>query len=138
MEQDVKGAEALQMSRKHIFCVNGSPEFLNILREVFQDEQYNVTTTNYVPETAALIDTLQPDLIIVDLVIGIEAGWDLLERMNADASMRGIPVIVTSTDKRQLEEVAEHPERYGADAHLVKPLDLDVLVATAVRLIGPA
>ena len=39
------------MERSHIFAVNGSPDFLDILRELFQQEQYNVTTTNFVPGT---------------------------------------------------------------------------------------
>jgi hypothetical protein len=42
------------MARKHIFCVNSSPTFLDLLRELFQDERYNVTTTNFVPHTEAI------------------------------------------------------------------------------------
>ena len=40
-----------QEGRKHIFAINGSPEFLNIVRELFQEEAYNVTTTNFVPNS---------------------------------------------------------------------------------------
>jgi hypothetical protein len=38
-----------QMRRQHIFVVNGSAEFLDVVRELLQDEHYNVTTTNFVP-----------------------------------------------------------------------------------------
>ena len=45
------------------------------------------------------------DLIIVDLVVGIRSGWDLLEELQRFASTSGIPVIVTSTDQRLLDQI---------------------------------
>ena len=100
-EREQMGAvEAAQQGRKHIFCVNGAAEFLALLAELFSDEHYNVTTKNYVPETFEMITSLQPDLLIVDLVVGVHAGWALLERLTQAAATRGMPVIVTSTDQR--------------------------------------
>ena len=59
-----------QEERKHIFAINGAPEFLNLVRELFQEEGYNVTTTNYVPKSFNQIAALQPDALIVDVVVG--------------------------------------------------------------------
>jgi hypothetical protein len=50
-----------QEQRKHIFAINGAPEFLNIVRDLFQDEGYNVTTTNFVPNSFEQIAALAPD-----------------------------------------------------------------------------
>jgi CheY-like chemotaxis protein len=98
-EREQMGAvESAQHGRKHIFCVNGAADFLALLAELFSEERYNVTTTNYVPETFAKISALQPDLLIIDLVIGAHAGWALLERLAQEATTQGIPVIVTSSD----------------------------------------
>lgn len=63
-----------QMRRQHIFAVNGSPGFLEILRELLQAEQYNVTTTNFVPSTFDQVRALQSDLLVVDLAVGERAG----------------------------------------------------------------
>ena len=38
-----------QMRRQHIFVVNGSAAFLDVVRELLQDEQYNVTTPTSSP-----------------------------------------------------------------------------------------
>ncbi len=95
--------ERRQMGRKHIFVVNGAPEFLNFVRELLQEEDYNVTTTNYVPRTFDQIEALGPDLLLIDLKVGKRAGWDLLEEIQASAITQGIPVVVTSTDPRLLE-----------------------------------
>src|SRR3954467_11527113 len=89
-----------QMRRQHIFGVNGSIEFLDVVRELLQDEHYNVTTTNFVPRTFHQIETARPSLLVVDLCHGEQAGWDLLTELRQQAATRQIPVILVSTSKR--------------------------------------
>ena len=124
--------------RQHIFVVNGDPDFLNIVRALLQDERYNVTTTNFVPRTFDQIAALQPALLILDVVVGERAGWDLLDRLQAAASTHDIPVIVTSTDPRLLDRARANPQRYGRQRFLDKPMDLDALLAMIEELIGKA
>jgi len=127
-----------QMARKHVYVVNGSPDFLDIVRELLQDEDYNVTTTNFVPLTFETIDAAQPSMIIIDLVIGEQAGWDLLVRLRAGASTQNIPILLVSTRSDLLEEAREHHEEFGGDRYLVKPFDLDDLLDNIADLIGKA
>ena len=134
----LRGAERRQMKRKHVFAVNGSPAFLGVVRELLQDERYNVTTTNYVPHTFDQIASLEPDLLLVDLATGRRAGWDLLERLHAAAATRGVPVLITSTDPHLLVEAEALAARYGGDRFMVKPFDLDVLLEAVQTLIGSA
>ena len=77
------GEDRRQEGRKHIFAINGSPDFLNIVRELFQEKAYNVTTTNFVPNSFDQIQALQPDALIVDVAVGQSAGWELLEQLHA-------------------------------------------------------
>jgi len=127
-----------QMDRQHIFAVNGSPDFLDLLRELLQQEDYNVTTTNFVPKTFDQIAALTPSLLLIDLVVGQHVGWDLLERLGKGASTRGIPVIVVSTSPQLLEEAQADPARFGGQGFLCKPFDLDDLLTMVSDLIGPA
>src|SRR5215207_2546194 len=83
-----------QERRQHIFAINGSPDFLNVIRDLFQEEAYNVTTTNFVPTSFEQIQALEPDALIVDIVIGQRAGWELLARLHEEAATTGIPVLV--------------------------------------------
>ena len=103
-----------------------------------QDEHYNVTTTNFVPRTFEQIAALQPDIIIVDLVVGIRSGWELLEALQGAAATHGIPVIVTSTQQQLLDRVDAESERYGGNRFIVKPFDIDDLTSLVRDLIGPA
>lgn len=130
--------ESAQMGRKHIFCVNGSSDFLEVLRALFEDERYNVTTTNYVPNTFEQIAALRPDGIILDLEVTHKASWALMEKLTADAATHAIPVIITSTDRQLLDTAAAESLRYGEHVALIKPLDIEALLAEMQRLIGGA
>ena len=127
-----------QIQRRHVFAINASPEFLNIVRELFQEEGYNVTTTNFAPNSFAQIEALQPDALIIDIAIGQDAGWDLLEQLDADADTAGIPALVVSTDPRLLARAEAHAARYGTHRFLAKPLDLDAMLHAIREMIGEA
>jgi DNA-binding response OmpR family regulator len=127
-----------QEGRKHVFAINGSVEFLNVVRELFQEEAYNVTTTNFVPTSFAQIAALQPDALIVDVVVGQAAGWELLERLHESAATAGIPVLVLSTSPQLLERAREQAERYGTHRYLDKPFDVDDMLALIREMIGKA
>src|SRR5215207_5317626 len=125
-----------QQPRRHVFAINTSPEFLNIVRELFQEEGYNVTTTNFAPNSFQQIEALQPDALIIDIAIGQEAGWELLEQLSADADTAGIPALVLSTDARLLAHAAAHAARYGMRRFLEKPLDLEAMLGAIQEMTG--
>jgi DNA-binding response OmpR family regulator len=127
-----------QEGRKHIFAINGSPDFLNVIRDLFQEEHYNVTTTNYVPNSFDQIAALDPDALIVDIVVGQRVGWELLEQLHAAAATTGIPVLIVSTDPRLLERVKDQAARYGNHRYLIKPFGLDDILGQIREMIGAA
>jgi CheY-like chemotaxis protein len=138
MSHDDGRNEKEQMARKHVLVVNGAPEFLDFIRILFQEDGYNVTTTNFVPRTFELIDALRPDLVIVDLVIGQDAGWSLLTELHDAVTTRKIPLLLTSTIPSILERAQEEQARYGAHRVIAKPMDIEELLKAAHELIGLA
>jgi DNA-binding response OmpR family regulator len=127
-----------QMQRQHIFVVNGSAAFLDVVRELLQEELYNVTTTNFVPKTFKQIETAQPSLLIVDLIHGERAGWDLLAELRHEAATRDLPVILVSTSEQLLEKAKTERVIWGGDRYFLKPFSLDALLLAIQELIGPA
>jgi CheY-like chemotaxis protein len=127
-----------QMQRQHIFVVNGSVDFLDIVRELLQDEHYNVTTTNFVPQTFQQIEAARPSLLIVDLIQGEMAGWELLADLRHQAATRDIPMILVSTSKHLLEKAEVERVIWGGDRYFLKPFSLDALLQAIQEMIGPA
>jgi two-component system response regulator VicR len=136
--EDGARATPEQMQRQHIFVVNGSAEFLDVVRELLQDENYNVTTTNFVPETFEQIEVARPSLLIVDLIHGEMAGWELLAEVRHEAATRDIPVILVSTSRQLLEKAEMERVIWGGDRSFLKPFSLDALLEAIQDLIGPA
>jgi two-component system, sensor histidine kinase and response regulator len=130
--------EERRMQRKHILVVSSAVEFVGLLRELLIDERYNVTTTNYLTRTYEQIEALQPDLLMIDIVIQQYAGWDLLVRLRAAAETRDIPIIVTSTDPRLLKRAELESERYGGSRWVVQPFEIEALLNTVESLVGTA
>jgi CheY-like chemotaxis protein len=138
MSHDDGRNEQQQMARKHILVVNGAPEFLDFVRILFQEEGYNVTTTNFVPRTFDIVEALDPDLVIVDLVAGQEAGWSLLTELHDAVTTRGIPLLLTSTAQGLLARAQDEQSRYGTHAVIAKPMDIDELLKSTHEIIGDA
>ena len=123
---------------RHIFVINGSETILDLLREILRDERYRVTATNYAPRTFDDIVGLDPELPIIDLAAGQGEGWAMLERLQADALTQGIPVIVTSTEQKSLDRVADDMGRYGGQYLQILPFDLNELLVAIDRFASPA
>jgi len=130
--------EAAQIGRQHILMVSSDPVVLDLARALLQDVRYNVTTTNAVPRTFALIAAAQPALLVVDLAVTEQSGWALLFRLHAETATAAIPVIATAVDPRLLAHADRHPHIFGGPVRLVLPFDVDTLRDAVRTLIGPA
>ena len=123
--------------RKQIFAVNSSPDFLLIVRELFEDEGYAVTTSDFESNVFTRIVMRQPDALIVDVAVEEPAGWELLERLSTEPAATGVPLLVTSTSPALLERAREQAARYGSHRYfLAKPMDLDALLGAVRQMIG--
>src|SRR5690606_34939072 len=66
---------------------------------------------------------LQPDLILLDVLMPSVDGWTVLSRIKTDPELAGTPVIMVSVTGNQAMGVA-----LGASDFLVKPVERDQLV----------
>ena len=123
--------------RKHLFVINNSPDFLLIVRELFEEEGYGVTTSDFSPTVFTQIVMRHRDALIVDVGIGQPEVWEFVERLHTAPETTDIPLLVTSTLPELLDEVQDQ-ERYGTPRVLVKPMNLDALVGAIHDLIGAA
>ena len=123
--------------RKHVFAVNSSPDFLLIVRELLEDEGYAVTTCDFAPNAFTRIVMRQPDALIIDVVAGESAGWDLLRQLHTEPATTNTPALVTSTSPELLEQALEQAAWYGTNrTFMTKPMDLDELLGTIRGMIG--
>ena len=118
-----------------VFVTNGDPIFLTLVKDLLESEGYAAVTMPLVDRPFAEIFRLQPDLLIIDFPYQEQPAWDLLDQLDATPATQGIPVIATSTDSTNLERFAARPIIRASVDVLLKPYDLDPLVALVTSLV---
>lgn len=117
-----------------IMVINDTPEILDLFRELLESEGYEVILYSFAPFELAEIERIQPQLIVLDFIIGhANAGWQLLQMLKMRRSTAAIPVVICTAQThfvRQIEGyLATHDIRVVA-----KPFDIDEFLNT-VKLV---
>lgn len=73
-----------------------------------------------------------PDLILLDLKLPILGGLELLEKIRATESTRGIPVVILSSSDESSD--IERCYKLGVNSYVPKPVDFDKFVETVQRI----
>jgi signal transduction histidine kinase/CheY-like chemotaxis protein len=99
---------AVPRRRPAVLVADDDPAALRLLEEMLRPSGVEVLSAG---DGAAVLDGaagMQPDLILLDLVLPGLDGFAVLERLKADSATRGIPVVIvtgrdlTEEDKRRL------------------------------------
>jgi DNA-binding response OmpR family regulator len=121
-----------------ILVVNDTQEILELFRAILEDTGYEVALLSYAPQELLEVQRINPDLIILDLVFGIErVGMQLLDKLKLKRETAAIPVIVCTAAIATLRENEGYLKAHGV-AIVAKPFDLDVLLATIKESLAPS
>ena len=90
---------------RHILVVNDSEEIIELFRDVIEGMGHRVSATTYAPEDLAEVKSINPDLVILDLLVGREEnGWKLLQKLKLDRATERLPVIVCTAAVQSVRE----------------------------------
>ena len=114
-------------SIKNIIVVDDSETNLVLLEAILEDEGFIVRTAFNVKEATDLLKDRIPDLILLDLLMPNENGFDLLKRIKINESYLEIPVIIVTAFANQENSAIAFD--LGAFDIIEKPIDIpDFLV----------
>ena len=116
---------------KRILIVDDDEDVLSSIELAMRAEGADTeTVTDGLAAVSAFKDDL-PDAVVLDMMLPKRSGFLVLERMKQDP---GPPVVVMITANEGKRHMA-YAEALGVDAYLVKPIPLQRLVDTVVRLL---
>lgn len=110
-----------------ILAVDDTPENLEILQLRLEAKGYRVETAADGEEGLARARELEPDLILLDIMMPKRDGISVVRELKADERLRAIPVILV-TAKADTRDVVEGLDA-GGDDYLTKPFDHAALLA---------
>lgn len=114
-----------------VLVVDDSPETAELIRRNLESIGYYVTTANTVQSALALLESVQPDLVITDLKMPEGNGFELVRHVSENHKGVGILVI---TGFPSIEGAIESI-RIGAEEYLVKSFTDKELFSAVERVL---
>jgi CheY-like chemotaxis protein len=101
------------------------------LSELLSEEGFRVLTARNGKEGLERIAGTRPDLILLDFMMPVMDGREMMQALQGDAAHRDIPVVLMSAMPR-----SSLPADCKPTLFLRKPFNLDQLLAHVRRLLG--
>ncbi len=117
-----------------IMVVDDEPQIRTLVKVILEKEGYKMVGANSGKECLKKLKKEKPDIILLDVMMQGEDGWEILKEIKKNEKTKDLPVamftIRTSDDsvKKSLES--------GADAHINKPFDVEELLDAVEGLLG--
>jgi CheY-like chemotaxis protein len=106
------------MDKKLILIADDELAYGKILQHTLEKEGYNVAIAANGEELLRLAHEKKSVLIILDLVMPVKNGFQVLAEMKKDQRLKKIPIIALSNLGQ--EEDVERAKRLGADDYIIK------------------
>lgn len=124
------------MITKKILIVDDEPDIRNLIKEILEDEYFEVEVAEDADQANSLRHSFNPALILLDIWMPGTDGITLLKQWKEAEHMEDIPIIMISG--HGTVESAVEATRLGAYDFIEKPLSLNKLILTVKHALEQA
>lgn len=120
-------------NKKTVLVVDDETDLLDIVQVWLKDRGFAVLTANNGTDALRQLETVTPDLILLDLLMPNVDGLELLTQIKKNPKTKSIPVNILTVkgDTGSIDEAL----RRGAKDFLIKPFESDDLYRIVDRTI---
>jgi twitching motility two-component system response regulator PilH len=122
------------MAVKKIMVVDDSPTQRYFLMDLLTKNGYNVVAVETGEEAIAKVKAEAPNLIVMDVVMPGQNGFQTTRAITKDPDTENIPVIMCTSKSQETDKI--WGLRQGARDYMVKPVDPDELLKKIRTLLG--
>ncbi len=115
------------MAIQNILVVDDSPTDRQHLTDMLAKSGYKVSSAASAEEALAKVKQSKPDLVLMDVVMPGQNGFQATRTLSSDEATKHIPVIICSTKGQETDRV--WGMRQGAKDYIVKPVKQADLLA---------
>lgn len=109
-----------------VLAVDDEPLTIMLLKDRLEANDYEVLTACDGGEALAVALGAKPDIILLDIMMPVMDGFEVLAKLRACEQGKDIPVIVLSACSQPQD--VERAEKLGVSGYLVKPFDINALL----------
>jgi len=117
-----------------ILIADDDPLLRSLLQHKLAAEDHQIFASEHGGEVLDMVKDHAPDLIVLDAMMPVMDGFEVLRRLKAGAGTRNIPVIMLTALKREQDVVGGL--QLGAADYLAKPFIPEELVQRIRRLLA--
>lgn len=133
-DADALKSDLPQLYGLHILVVDDEADARELIRMILHQCGAEVSVAASASEAMALLDQLQPDLLISDIGMPNEDGYTLIRQLRAEFDSKRLPAVALSAYARV--EDRTRALAAGFQLHLAKPVNLPELTAAVASLTG--
>ena len=113
----------MEDSKKELLIVDDNPENLKVLGAMLREEGYGVRVAKNGKQALTSIETLEPDLMLLDVHMPEMDGFELCKHIRENPKYNRLPIIFLSA----LDDTFNKSQgfRAGANDYMTKPFDLE-------------
>ena len=126
-------SESSKMSAARVLIADDDPFLLELLAYKLSAAGYSVSSARDGGEALEQCRDPLPDLVVLDAMMPVTDGFEVLRRLKSDPLTSAVPVIMLTALRREEDVVGAL--KLGAHDYLVKPFIPDELVARIGRLL---
>jgi twitching motility two-component system response regulator PilH len=115
------------MPIKSILIVDDSATDRQFLSDLLSKNGYKVSTAENAEEALAKAKSLKPDLVLMDVVMPGQSGFQATRALTRDEATKQIPVIICTSKSQQTDK--DWGMKQGARDYVVKPVKGPELLA---------
>jgi CheY-like chemotaxis protein len=112
-----------------VLIVEDEQPIRQLIADVLGDRGFRTLPLANGAEALRVLETVRPDVMVVDLLMPVMHGWDLMEKYIDTTAGRPIPIVVVSGNPA----LPKSFNRLGVQQVLAKPFDIDALLDAVQR-----
>ena len=113
---------------KHVLIIEDEPNIIEAISFILSRDGWQVDTHSNGHDAVAVVRARAPDLVILDVMLPVRSGYDILTDLRAQPETQDLPILMlTARGQARDRELAE---KAGASRFMTKPFsNADVIEA---------
>ncbi|HEY69666.1 MAG TPA: response regulator transcription factor [Anaerolineae bacterium] len=110
-----------------ILVIDDEPNIVRLVRDYLEEAGFRVLTASNAETGLHALRREMPDLLVLDLGLPDQDGWDLTRKIRSDPRVAGIPIIMLTARADETDRIIGL--ELGADDYITKPFNPREVIA---------
>ena len=115
------------MTEKKVVYIEDDRDLIDLVTRILRPRGIQVIGAIDGQTGLDLIHSLQPDLVLLDLMLPVMDGWEVYKRLSVDPGTKNVPVIIVTAKSQPIDQVLGK-QIVKVDGYITKPFNPSELV----------